>query len=252
MGTSRAGDGPLPSRDYEWILFDFDGTLRHNVPDGLEVFARYAAEAGLDVDEGRRRAARRWNMRYWASSDQLRQDARETGDDRYDLYLRYTQRHLRVLGAPEEDLERRALELHRRMWEEYQPADHVPEDVLPTLECLRESGYRLGLLTNRRELPRESIEQLGLAESFEFTMAAGETDWWKPDPRLFKHALETARANSGEALYVGDNPYADVDGAARAGLQPILVDPDSLFPDVACPVIDRLGRLPPLLRETGC
>lgn len=240
-------DGALPAREFDWVFFDFDGTLRHSVPDGLEVFAEFAAESGLETDEDSRRRARRWNMEYWASSEELKADARAAGDDRQTLYLRYTRRHLRVLGASAEGVEELAERLHRRMREEYDPADHVPEDVLPALSQLRERGFRLGLLTNRRELAPDTMRELGLSDSFEFALAAGETDWWKPDPRLFSHTLERVAGVPGRTLYVGDNPFADVQGAQAAGLQPILVDPDRLFPEVGCPVIDRVGQLPSLL-----
>jgi beta-phosphoglucomutase-like phosphatase (HAD superfamily) len=40
------------------ILFDFDGTLKHHLPTGGEVFTDYVISLGLTItDEDRRRAA---------------------------------------------------------------------------------------------------------------------------------------------------------------------------------------------------
>ncbi len=57
------------------------------------------------------------------------------------------------------------------------------------------------------------------------------------------HALGLAGSPPGKALYVGDNYYADVLGAQRAGIRPILVDPQGVFPDAECPVIDSVGEI---------
>lgn len=260
-GKSAAGGGrmafPLRGNGHgngfqadgiDWILFDLDGTLRHNQPDGLQTFYNFAREHGLSLDEQAERAARRWNFSYWASSEELKRDSRLAGDDRVGLYQRYTRRHLEQLGA-QDDLDELAEQLYGRMVEEYEPEDHVPANVLPTLEELRNRGYRLGLLTNRNRLRQETISRLSLEGAFEFTVAAGDVGWWKPDPRIFNYVVEQAGASPESSAYIGDNPYADVAGAHAAGLHPILVDPYNLFPQADCPVIKELGELPQLLTE---
>lgn len=239
-------DKGLVGAGIEWVLFDLDGTLRHNQPDGMSTFYQFAREHGLALDVEAERAARRWNFSYWASSEELRQDSRTAGDDRTGFYQLYTRRHLEQLGA-EEGLDELAEQLHGRMMDEYEPEDHVPEDVLPTLSRLRSQGYRLGLLTNRDRLKPETIARLSLEGAFEFTVAAGEVGWWKPDPRIFEYVVEQAGASPKSSVYIGDNPYADVAGASAAGLHSILVDPHGLFPRVGCPVIKELGELPQLL-----
>jgi FMN phosphatase YigB (HAD superfamily) len=40
-----------------------------------------------------------------------------------------------------------------------------------------------------------------------------------------------------QTLYIGDNYFADVVGARRAGLRPVLYDPKGLFHEPGCPVI---------------
>jgi putative hydrolase of the HAD superfamily len=46
----------------------------------------------------------------------------------------------------------------------------------------------------------------------------------KPHPAIFEHALDLLGVDSTEAVHVGDDPKADVVGARRAGIEPILVD----------------------------
>ena len=78
---------------------------------------------------------------------------------------------------------------------------------------------------------------------FEFALAAGDVGVWKPDPEIFRFALHRLGTQPNETLYVGDNYYADVVGARRAGLRPILVDTDGTFPDAECTIIQNVGDL---------
>jgi FMN phosphatase YigB (HAD superfamily) len=53
-----------------------------------------------------------------------------------------------------------------------------------------------------------------------------------------------------QTLYVGDNYFADVIGARRAGLQPVLYDPKGIFHDPGCPVITNFNDLQKVLKNT--
>ena len=68
-------------------------------------------------------------------------------------------------------------------------------------------------------------------------------DIYKPDPGIFKHALDRAKVSAQETVYVGDNYFADVVGSRRAGLQPVLYDPNSIFPEADCTVIKSFDEL---------
>lgn len=239
----------IPSNDVQAVIFDLDGTLRHSEPNGMDVFHDRAASLGLPVDKTVRRQAARWNHRYWADSGEREADAEAADGDHEMFWLRYAQRHLQALGVPEGQAQDLAPEFHLFMSEQYQPVDVVPDDVIPTLRTLAERGYRLGLVSNRSEPFDETLASLDLAEHFEFTLAAGEVGWWKPDPRLLTYAAEQLEIDPLRALYVGDNPYADVEGARGAGLRPVLIDAEDLFPDFECPKIRAIGEVPGLLAD---
>jgi FMN phosphatase YigB (HAD superfamily) len=81
------------------------------------------------------------------------------------------------------------------------------------------------------------------AQSAELALAAGELNTYKPEPEIFLYAVEKMGKKPGETLYVGDNYYADVIGAQRAGLPVILLDPEGVFPDAECPVIKVINDL---------
>lgn len=227
----------------EAVIFDFDGTLRHSEPRGMDLFADLAEERGLELNEDVRREAVRWNHAYWADSQERAADAAAGEDHGETFWLRYARRHLRALGASEAQAEQWAPEIHRHMAEQYDPANVVPDDVIPTLEALRRAGYRLALVSNRDQPLDEAVVDIALDGYFELTLAAGEVGWWKPDPRLLAYAVERIGVDPERAVYVGDNPYADVEGARRAGLQPVLIDKEDLFPELICPRIEAIGEL---------
>jgi putative hydrolase of the HAD superfamily len=116
-------------------------------------------------------------------------------------------------------------------------------DTLPTLQVLQEASFSLGIVSNRSAPFHDLVDALGLGPYFDFVLAAYEVDSWKPDVRIFQHALQRAGSRPECTLYVGDNYYADVVGARRAGLKPVLLDPDGIFPEAECPVIRSLGEL---------
>jgi FMN phosphatase YigB (HAD superfamily) len=121
--------------------------------------------------------------------------------------------------------------------------DWVYPDVPATLQSLKGAGYTLGVVSNRSEDYGHLLDSLGFGCLFDFAIAAGVVDSWKPDRAIFIHALQCAETSPDRALFVGDNYYADVIGAQRVGLRPVLYDPEDLFPDANCPVIRSIGDL---------
>ena len=229
------------------ILFDFDGTLRHSLPSGGEVFTDYVIGLGLPItDEDRRRAAI-WEHYYFAGSAEIQADQKKFNGEGEDFWFHFAHRRLVALGCPPDLVPEIGPKVSDHMRENYQPENWVPEDAYTVIPSLRESGYTLGVVSNRDKPYQDEINGLGMGDYFHFSMAAGEVQSWKPDPGIFEHALKRTGGTPEETLYIGDNYFADVVGARRAGLQPVLYDPKGLFQEPDCPVItsfeDLLGLL---------
>lgn len=250
---------PIPSdiqllaqqRDLRTLLFDLDGTLRFNRPSSTETFFDYVVSLGVPDSPERRRRAHRWTHYYWAQSDELFVDAQTYPGDDDAFWLNYAVRSLRAFDCPESCVQEIAPAAHAFMTYQHKPVSWVPPDVPETLRLLKAAGYRLGLVTNRSQPCQAELAQLGLLDFFELVLTAGEANAWKPDPVIFVEALRRLGANAEAALYVGDNYYADVIGARLAGLQPVLLDPDGLFPEAGCPVIQEIGDLQALPPSPG-
>lgn len=240
---------PMP---FTAIFFDLDGTLRHNDPPAIPVFHRLAEELGVITSMEQRRDAERWTHAYWASSEEIQADLKEYGEweDNGAFWNNHTRRHLLKLGAAESSAIDMAPIITKNMLDTYKPDEYVPDDVYPTLRALKREGYKLGVVSNRSKPLDEVVERLKLGELLDFSLAAGEVGLWKPDPRLMYHAASLADVEPGEVTYVGDNYFADVLGARAAGMFPVLIDPQRLFPEADCQVINTIGDLPEVLRAS--
>jgi HAD superfamily hydrolase (TIGR01549 family) len=228
----------------ETVIFDLDGTLKINVPSGLETFLDYARQLGIYVEGEDARAGARWNHWYWARSPALLEDL-ALGDETA-LWIRYAGRLLAAMGVDEvTDGEARAI---MEQFAAYTPQSRLNDGARETLIGLQAAGYRLGLVSNRSQPLGRAVDELALNGFFDFTVAAGEVNVWKPDPAIFRVAAERGHCRPERSLYVGDNYYADVVSSRAAGLTAVLLDPEGLFPGADCQVI---GRLPELLDWLG-
>ena len=238
----------LSSNGIKAIYFDFDGTLRHSVPTGGDVFNDYVKTLGLDVNHEDRLRAVRWEHLYWASSVDLRDDLLAHSGDTENFWIEYSRRRLIALGVAPEQSFKLAPKVSAHMGDVYKPQSIVPDDVRRVLPELKQAGYFMAVVSNRDKPFQESLDTHGLSEFFAFSLAGGEVDSYKPEPQIFEHALRRGKVSAHETIYIGDNYYADVVGARRAGLRPILYDPDGVFPEADCPTIKSFDELKSILK----
>ncbi len=231
------------------ILFDLDGTLRHSAPTFHEAYLGFATQLGAPDTQRNHRSALRWLHYYWAQSPELLRDLeRYTGLDQA-FWDNHARQYLIALGCSPGLAEELAPRLRQSMEAGYQPEDVLAEGVVELLTTLRETGFRLGVVSNRTHPYEEQLANLGLQSFFEIALAAGTVNAWKPDPAIFQHALDLMQAKPQQVLYIGDNYFADVIGARRAGIDSILIDPDGLFPEADCLVIAQVCDVVELLKQ---
>ncbi|MEO7579570.1 MAG: HAD family hydrolase [Massilia sp.] len=89
-------------------------------------------------------------------------------------------------------------------------------DVLPVLERLGRHAL-LGSISNGNA----DLRAIGLDHHFRVSLAAHQLGVAKPDPAIFHAACAALDVAPHEALYVGDDPRLDVEGARNAGLRAV-------------------------------
>jgi HAD superfamily hydrolase (TIGR01549 family) len=230
------------------VLFDLDGTLRHYLPSAGEVFVEHVRSIGFPVSEEDWVRAEHWVHYYFAHSPEVQEDHKTFQDNSNGFWVNFTNRRLLACGLHQAQADEIASRVSTYMGEFYKPQIHVPEDAHTLLNFLQESGYMLGMVSNRDKPYRDEMQEMKLDCYFQFFLAAGEVNSFKPDPFIFEHALELAGTSASETMYVGDNYFADILGSRRAGLKPVLYDPISLFPNADCAVIKSFAEIPALLK----
>ena len=118
-------------------------------------------------------------------------------------------------------------------------------DAMPTLEALRAAGFTLGLITNGSVgMQSRKLESLALRPLFDTVLISDAEGVHKPDPEIFRRALERLGVDAAQACYVGNHPDVDVAGARAAGVKAIWRrDPFFPDPDEADAVIEELAEL---------
>lgn len=119
----------------------------------------------------------------------------------------------------------------------------VAEDTRGALARLRSAGLRLGVVSNSDGRVEEALEAAGLRGYFDVIVDSTLAGVEKPDPAIFRAALDALEVPPSEALYVGDLHDVDVIGANAAGIPAVLlVHPGAAAP-AGCATVGSIGAL---------
>jgi HAD superfamily hydrolase (TIGR01549 family) len=120
--------------------------------------------------------------------------------------------------------------------------NYAPEESIETLQLLKSEGYKLGIISNADGRLHSTLKETGLDKLLNFAIDSRLVGYEKPDPRIFKLALEFAGETAAACVHVGDIVSADVEGARAVGISPVLLDPTGRH-QPGCPVISALSEI---------
>lgn len=231
------------------IFFDLYNTLARFYPPREDIQTQAATTLGLELDAA-------GIVRGYGDADEFMtmQNARQhvgrlsAGDQRA-FFTRYEQ--LVLFGAGVDATEEVAWLVWERVCQIPYALALYP-DALPCLSTLRPKGFVLGVISNL-DLDLDALARdLGLASLVDFTVSSRSAGAEKPDPRIFRAALDRAGVLPEEAIHIGDQYNSDVVGARAAGIHPVLLDRDRLLGRyTSVPRIHGLDEVPPLVEAVG-
>lgn len=207
-GTPRVS--PLQTMHIQAITFDVGGTLIEPWPSVGHVYAEVAGRHGVVVD------AEVLNQRFIAAWHAGRE---------FDYSQKAWARLVdEVFSGLANELPSQTF--FGELYDRFADADtwRVFEDVRPALQCLKEQGMRLAVLSNWDERLRPLLEQLELQGWFEEIFVSAEMGMTKPDGRLFDVVAERMGLDGPSILHVGDSRREDLQGALNAGWQGRLLE----------------------------
>jgi len=104
-----------------------------------------------------------------------------------------------------------------------------------TLEQLRRSGVRMGVVSNcsfSQDVLRYELGKHGLAERLEFIVVSAEYSVRKPNVLLFEMAAAKLGVACNDIWFVGDRLDTDVAGAKAAGMKAVRFQPGNATPAI--------------------
>ena len=202
------------------MLFDAGETLVHPAPSFSELFAAVLLREGHVRDPSDVVAAA--EAVYERFSEAARAlELWTTSADRSRLFwLDVYQRMLTALELPSRDGLRDVLYREFTDLRNYALFDDVP----PALDALDRTGATLGIVSNYEVWLDDLLRHLGVRERFPVRVISGVEGIEKPDPAIYRLALDRAGVRAADAAFVGDNPEFDVEPAAALGMTPVLID----------------------------
>ena len=96
------------------------------------------------------------------------------------------------------------------VWKIFPEVRDVLEELAPR--------YQLAVVSNFDGRLRMILEQLGISKFFSFVFVSSEIGADKPDPEIFRRALQFMKVPAEDVLHVGDDPERDWAAAEAAGL----------------------------------
>lgn len=228
------------------IFFDAGETLIHPHPSFPELFATVCGRHDVDVRPSDVESVQE------RLAPHLIDLAEDTGvtqpsldpDDSLVFWTFLYRRFLQELGIEDERLPG---ELYKTFSDS--TSYKVFDDVLPVLAALEESGYRLGLISNFEGWLQNILVEQELGESFDVTVISGLEGIEKPDPAIYRLAIERAGVDPGRAVHVGDSVTMDVEPAREVGIQAVLLDRVGRYRDRDHVSISSLEDLPALVSK---
>ena len=227
------------------VFFDMYGTLAQFYPSRYEVQSKACVNFNIKLTPDGVIAGYKSADQYMSEENSLIPIRLRDGKDKATFFAEYERRVLK--GAGVEVTNEQAGEIWRHL-KMIKYKLKIFEDVMPSLSILRERGLILGMVSNIDRLGSDIVQALGIGSAIDFTVTSAEVEAEKPDPAIFRAALNKSGVLPGEAVHVGDQTITDIEGAIGAGIKAILLDRDGNYPGFdRCPRIESMLELPKLL-----
>ncbi len=109
---------------------------------------------------------------------------------------------------------------------ELSPGVGAYPDVEELLPVLVSHNIKIGMITNAHYpmwMRDRELQAYGLLAHFaDCRLSSADVGFLKPHPAIFKAALDCLGARPDEAIFIGDNPEADIAGAQAVGMRGVL------------------------------
>ena len=234
---------------FDVVLFDAGETLLRPEPSFPELIVRLLEARGLEVSDHDPDWINNALASVFRAMDDLvvnREHFSTSVERSRTFWTEIYTRLLAELGVSDPDATHATY-----LYDEFSKPEHYAlfPDALPALRELAASGYTLGIVSNFESWLTTLLERLGILPLMSVVVVSGDEGIEKPDPKIFRLALDRLDVSPERSVYVGDNPRIDVEAALALGMGAVLVDRRGVHAGFrTSPVVRSLEQVPALIR----
>ncbi len=124
-------------------------------------------------------------------------------------------------------------------------------DTRRCLDALGAQRRALGVVSNSTSeaAVRRILDRVGILDYFSRIVSSGTEGVEKPDPEIFRRALERMNVPAAEAVYVGNLAHTDALAATAAGMHGVWLNREGFGFGLDPPEITSLLEVPPFVRR---
>lgn len=179
-------------KSYEWILFDFDGTLVDSLDINVFVINKYGPKCFTDFEPVTVEQVRKNGLKYFFKKYRIRK-----------RYIPFLVLSFQLLTT----------KMYRQI--------EISEKICITLKDLRSKGYQLGIISSlRKTIIRDCLKRNDLSDVF--TMVYTNPSLFSKDKVLSK-IIKKYNINKDSVIYVGDE-VRDINACKKVGIPIIAVE----------------------------
>ncbi|HYA77760.1 MAG TPA: HAD family hydrolase [Verrucomicrobiae bacterium] len=140
----------------------------------------------------------------------------------FKIYVSLTLSNLGYRVSPEDKAINEGV---RNFCREFSCYVQLDPQAVTVLEFLQEK-YKTGLISNLSfsECAWDLLKTNNLKNLFDFIIISGDVNIRKPNPKIFKIALDSLGVPACEAIFIGDTLETDIEGAINTGMIPIHIN----------------------------
>jgi len=207
------------------VFFDWFNTLAYCEPPREKIWWKICREMGHEIDE--KPILRGILAADYALASPLK---KHDGGDKMEIYREYPRLIFQEAGITAgDDMLKRALGMMQRYMGDFSYA--LFPDVTPVLKGLSARGLKVGVISNASNEMLKVYDEIGLSPLLDLTVTSEDAGASKPQPEIFRLALDKAGVSPAESIHVGDQYEMDTVGALGAGMGAVLIDRYDIFPE---------------------
>ena len=204
----------------EYLLWDFDGTLAYR--DGMWTDTLLSVLQRNNISNISKEDIRPLlNIGFtWDSPDSPHKDL-FLGKNWWEYYENYFAEVFRIFNIPDSSCKKLSTEvkaeyMDRTKW-------HLFADAKDALMKSLNTGYKNVIISNHIPELSEIVHNLNIEEYFFRIYSSANIGYEKPNKKIYEYVLNDLKTTHAKCIMIGDSYEADIAGAIRSRIKPILV-----------------------------